>query len=53
MTIRTVPTSPFEGQKPGTSGLRKKVKIFEQPNYSENFVQSVFDVIEGKAGRCS
>ncbi len=50
MTIRTVPTSPFEGQKPGTSGLRKKVRVFEQPNYSENFVQSVFDVIEGKDG---
>ena len=50
MTIRNVPTSPFEGQKPGTSGLRKKVKIFEQPNYSENFVQSVFDVVEGKDG---
>lgn len=50
MSILTIPTTPFEGQKPGTSGLRKKVKIFAQPNYSENFIQSVFDVVEGKAG---
>jgi phosphoglucomutase len=50
MTVITVPTTPFEGQKPGTSGLRKKVKVFAQPNYSENFVQATFDVIEGKEG---
>lgn len=45
MTIRTHPTTPFEGQKPGTSGLRKKVRVFQQANYSENFIQSVFDVV--------
>lgn len=43
--IKTVSTSPFEGQKPGTSGLRKRVKVFSQPHYTENFVQAILSSI--------
>ncbi len=43
MDPKIIPTQPFAGQRPGTSGLRKKVKTVEQPGYLENFVQAVFD----------
>lgn len=48
--IKTVSTTPFEGQKPGTSGLRKKVSVFQQPRYVDNFVQSIMDCLDGTEG---
>ena len=51
MTILTIPTTPIAGQKPGTSGLRKKARVFIEPHYLENFVQAIFDGIGGVSGK--
>ncbi|KPQ06376.1 MAG: phosphoglucomutase Pgm [Rhodobacteraceae bacterium HLUCCA12] len=51
MTILRISTQPIEGQKPGTSGLRKKTQVFMQPGYLENFVQSIWNGVGGVAGK--
>src|ERR1051325_3585106 len=50
MSIKLITTEPFGDQKPGTSGLRKRVAVFQQPHYLENFVQSIFDTIQAPLG---
>ncbi|WP_299547542.1 alpha-D-glucose phosphate-specific phosphoglucomutase [uncultured Tateyamaria sp.] len=51
MTVQTVKVTPIDGQKPGTSGLRKKTAIFMQPGYLENYTQAIFGGIGGVAGK--
>ncbi|KAG1907930.1 uncharacterized protein F5891DRAFT_974534 [Suillus fuscotomentosus] len=46
--VKEISTKPFDGQKPGTSGLRKRVKVFQQEHYTENFVQAIFDSIKAE-----
>ena len=48
--IESIETRPFTDQRPGTSGLRKKVTVFEQPHYLENFVAAVFEAVPGLEG---
>jgi phosphoglucomutase len=47
MMIQTIKTTPYPDQKPGTSGLRKRVSVYSQPNYVENYIQAIFDSLEG------
>jgi phosphoglucomutase len=51
MPLHTVSTKPHQGQKPGTSGLRKKVVEFQQTDYLENFVQAIFNTIKPCQGK--
>ena len=51
MSVLKIPTKPIDGQKPGTSGLRKKTPVFMQPHYLENFVQAIWNGTGGAQGK--
>ena len=51
MTILSIKTTPYGDQKPGTSGLRKRVTVYQQPNYVVNYIQAIFVRLEVFAGK--